>query len=127
MFFVFILRINNLFPSFSSFNSENYKLSIMEIKKLALATVTTIYTEKQFAKFILENPDKDSSPYIQVVDNLKRGEKCAFEINGILPPRSIAVLPNEKEVEIGISCEKSSLLIFDLTIIKKKRFAEQMK
>ena len=73
----------------------------MEIKKLALATVTTIYTEKQFAKFILENPDKDSSPYIQVVDNLKRGEKCAFEINGILPPRSIAVLPNEKEVEIG--------------------------
>ena len=95
------MRINNLFPSFSSFNSENYKLSIMEIKKLALATVTTIYTEKQFAKFILENPDKDSSPYIQVVDNLKRGEKCAFEINGILPPRSIAVLPNEKEVEIG--------------------------
>lgn len=95
------MRINNLFPPFSNFNSENHKLSIMEIKKLALATVTTIYTEKQFAKFILENPDKDSSPYIQVVDNLKRGEKCAFEINGILPPKSVAVLPNRKEVEIG--------------------------
>ena len=65
------MRINNLFPSFSSFNSENYKLSIMEIKKLALATVTTIYTEKQFAKFILEKQDKDSSTYIKVVDNLK--------------------------------------------------------
>lgn len=73
----------------------------MEIKKLLLVSVAEIYTEKQFAKFIFENPDKGSLPYIQVTDNLKRGEKCAFEINGILPPRSIAVLPNEKEVEIG--------------------------
>lgn len=73
----------------------------MEIRKLLLVSVAEIYTEKQFAKFIFENPDKGSLPYIQVTDNLKRGEKCAFEINGILPPRSIAVLPNEKEVEIG--------------------------
>lgn len=95
------MRINNLFSSFLSFYSENHKLSIMEIKKLSLESVTTIYTEKQFAKFILENPDKNSSPYIQVIDSLKRGEKCAFEINGILPPKSVAVLPNKKEVEIG--------------------------
>ena len=68
---------------------------------LSLVSVTTIYTEKQYARFILENSDKSSLPYIQVVDNLKRGEKCAFEISGILPPKSVAVLPNEKEVEIG--------------------------
>lgn len=68
---------------------------------LSLVSVTTIYTEKQYAKFILDNPDKGSLSYIQVVDNLKRGEKCAFEINGKLPSKSIAVLPNEKDVEIG--------------------------
>lgn len=73
----------------------------METRMLSLVSVTTIYTEKQYARFILENSDKSSLPYIQVVDNLKRGEKCAFEISGILPPKSVAVLPNEKEVEIG--------------------------
>lgn len=73
----------------------------MEIRMLPLVSVTTIYTEKQYAKFILDNPDKGSSSYIQVVDNLKRGEKCAFEINGKLPSKSIAILPNEKGVEIG--------------------------
>lgn len=73
----------------------------METRMLSLVSVTTIYTEKQYARFILENSDKSSLPYIQVIDNLKRGEKCAFEISGILPPKSVAVLPNEKEVEIG--------------------------
>lgn len=73
----------------------------MEIRKLLLVSVAEIYTEKQFVKFIFENPDKGSLPYIQVTDNLKRGEKCAFETNDILTSRGIAVLPNEKDVEIG--------------------------
>ena len=72
----------------------------MEIKKLPLASVTTVCTEKQYLRFVADNSDKKDLSYIQVVNDLKRGEQCAFEIKGELPPKSIAVFPTD-DVEIG--------------------------
>lgn len=66
---------------------------------LPLASVATICTEKQYLKTIEDNASLGKAFYVCVADVLKRGEECAFEVNGRLPDNSIALFP--LDVEIG--------------------------
>ena len=73
----------------------------MVIKMLPLTSVTTVCTEKQFAKIVEETPKLRYIPYIYVTNKLKRNEKCAFSTTGILPPKCIAVIPHDEDINIG--------------------------
>lgn len=73
----------------------------MVIKMLPLASVATICTERQFVKLVKESNEFTDKKYIQVLNDLKRGKNCAFEIEGELPSKSIAIFPNGKDIEIG--------------------------
>lgn len=71
----------------------------MKIEMLSLLSVADICTEKQYIKLVDEKPNMGIIPYVRVVDILKRGEDCAFEEEGALPPHNIALFPNG--IEIG--------------------------
>lgn len=71
----------------------------MKIKMLPLSSVADICTEKQYIKLVEDTPFLHTTPYVRVADALIRGEDCAFEVEGALPPHNIALFPND--IEIG--------------------------
>lgn len=73
----------------------------MVVRMLPLTSVASVYTEKQFAKLLAEKPELHNMSYIKVIKELKRGKRCAYEVNEYFPSDSVAILPNSQVVKNG--------------------------